>query len=182
MFNVNAYYSLYIFFVLKQIKQTYSTYWELVIIVFLSLISLSLLLFVCSDLLSDVAVSHCGLSEDLTEECFAQSQVSFSEFCSNPELLGKPNTVIRIGGKYVSHCTCFFLLFLTCLYCCLCHVYYNFCCPTNPTRFTIGNRKCLYHCVIDYLSDIAFIALVCLSVSCCIQYTCTCTLLYTVYM
>lgn len=52
--------------------------------------------------LSDIAISRCGgLSQGrISNEMFQSSQISFAEFCSNPEILAHPDTVVRINNKY----------------------------------------------------------------------------------
>ena len=57
----------------------------------------------CSDLLSDVQISRCELTDDFDEQVFSQSQISFDEFCSNPDMITTgTNTVVKISGKYVT--------------------------------------------------------------------------------
>ena len=74
------------------------------------IINTFILFFLCSspysDMLSDISVSQCGLSDDITDQSFASSQISFSEFCANPELLANSNTILRINGRYAVHTSC----------------------------------------------------------------------------
>ncbi|CAN7999780.1 unnamed protein product [Ixodes hexagonus] len=53
---------------------------------------------------SDLAMSLCGGLEDceksLMEEKFAHFMVTYDHFCENPNVLGNPDLVVRMGGKY----------------------------------------------------------------------------------
>ena len=51
------------------------------------------------DLLSNISISRCGLTDDITEESFAAAQISFDEFSKNPELLTSADVVVRVDGK-----------------------------------------------------------------------------------
>ena len=35
----------------------------------------------------------------ISEEAFASSQISFGDFCSNPEMLNHPDLVVKIDNK-----------------------------------------------------------------------------------
>ena len=60
------------------------------------------LFFFPSNTLSDIAISRCGgLSNGrISDEIFQNSQISFAEFCSNPELLAHPDIVVRVNNKW----------------------------------------------------------------------------------
>ena len=51
--------------------------------------------------LSSVSVSLCGglVQGRISEETFTRSQISFEDFCSNPEMLNHPDLVVKIDNK-----------------------------------------------------------------------------------
>lgn len=63
---------------------------------------LHMIILFSSNTLSDVAISRCGgLSNGrISDEMFQNSQISFAEFCSNPELLAHPDIVVRVNNKW----------------------------------------------------------------------------------
>lgn len=58
----------------------------------------------CKNKYSDLAMSLCGGLQDceksLMDEKFAHFMVTYDHFCENPDVLGNPDLVVRMGGKY----------------------------------------------------------------------------------